>query len=311
MDAKNETVNEVRTEKPKKKPSQHKRRTEMRRKAFEEQRKNPDIYVPIPVGRHRRKGKKVTVDDKNPESTKISQEKEFYTIEEALDILSTPPKEVAPPVVKSPEVDLDILDLRTSPVQVSPPHLAFYRVGEQNHPNVKSILSPTKIGSPSSRWKISRKSKFNDMRITIRRDNPQSRDTPVKQRVFKEWRKTVDIANLEDPDKKKRPRPPTKEPSRKRRRSPARSEKKNSKAIRSPCRKKTSRCSRNHSKSPKKIVKRDKLHSPRPTLPHARPSTYRTPKRPKLGLENLGIRRARPSTAVQSRNQSRKAVKKM
>ena len=40
-----------------KKLSQNKRRTEQRRRAFEEQKKNPGLYVPIPVGRQRKKKK--------------------------------------------------------------------------------------------------------------------------------------------------------------------------------------------------------------------------------------------------------------
>lgn len=230
--------------------------------------------------------REIGIDEKIPEPTKTAQEKEFYTIEEALNIVSTPPREIEKTVKKSLEVDMDILDLRTSPVQIPPPRLAFYRVGEQNHPNNKPILTPKKNKNPSSLWKISQKSKLNDLRITIRRDNPQTTDTPVKQRVFKKWRTTVDTAKLEDPEERKQPRSPPKESPRKRRKSPARSEKRRSRVLRSPNKKKSSRGSRKQSRSLKKVVRREKLHSPRPTQPHARPSTYRTPKRPKLGLVN-------------------------
>ena len=40
-----------------KKLSQNKRRTEQRRRAFEEQKRNPGLYVPIPVGRQKKKKK--------------------------------------------------------------------------------------------------------------------------------------------------------------------------------------------------------------------------------------------------------------
>ncbi|XP_051171922.1 serine/arginine repetitive matrix protein 1-like [Leptopilina boulardi] len=229
----------------------------------------------------------VTVVDKTSEPQVPVLEKNSYTIEEALEILATPPREVVAPQTKTPEEDLDILDLRTSPVQVSPPRLAYYRVGEPNHPCVKlPTLSPKKNSSPSSRWRITREPKLNDLRITIRRYSPPKKITPVKRRVFREWRQTMEITHLEDPDKRKRPRPPPKETTRKRRRSPSRTNRRKSSITRSPRKKSVPKRPHKSPQSPRKNVKRDKPHSPRSTLPRARPSTYRTPKRPKLGLVN-------------------------
>ncbi|XP_043460761.1 uncharacterized protein LOC122497599 [Leptopilina heterotoma] len=91
-----------------KKPSQNKRRTERRRKAFEEQLKNPDKYVPLPVAR-RKKPKR----NSNPSTLKMQS-----SFKSEISKTITSPKISLVPSASTD--DPDILELRASPINFSP-----------------------------------------------------------------------------------------------------------------------------------------------------------------------------------------------
>lgn len=123
-----------------KKPSQNKRRTERRRMAHEEQRRNPNIQIPMPPSRKRNKNKKklskTPVTDNNnlvphPMEKKsigsfnetvpteqLPDDEHSFTTDKALKYLPFPTKSPIKEIEETSDVDSDILDIRTSSIRI-------------------------------------------------------------------------------------------------------------------------------------------------------------------------------------------------
>lgn len=356
-----------------KKPSQNKRRTERRRKAYEEQLRNPETYIPLPVARRPKKKKKAksiqsdvaqvpvritttgkvspevsTIQEPIPLSTPLERvptstkpedfplpvkmviteeepvlcsadkestfllpptiglnsemcnnaiidgvlptnqisatEQVVFTLEEAIRLLSPDIEEPESTAVPVEEKDMDVLDIQTSPVHLSPPRLAFFQVGSSDHPLVKS--SPTCSRDPESPetaagWRISPEIK-KDLRITFFRSTPPKRVPSAKQRILREWENSQAARDIVDPGAQKRPKPPPKRSSAKN---------KHSKSVPLPLSpRQLQENLKSKERNKPKRVKRSRKNSPPTKQQQPRPSTYKTPKRYRPAtLENKEI----------------------
>lgn len=82
----------------------------------------------------------VSADGPNREDPAVDIEKVLFSVKEAIRILSPPDPAPRSTAVCTEEEDMDILDLHTSPVRMSPPRLAFFRAEEPTHPQQKNLL---------------------------------------------------------------------------------------------------------------------------------------------------------------------------
>ncbi|XP_043471320.1 protein PXR1 [Leptopilina heterotoma] len=183
---------------------------------------------------------------------------------------------------------MDILELHTSPVKISPPKLVFFQSGDPSHPQTKKPPQSQRSSHSQndSRWKIKSEKEKGSLRLTLARCSPKEKTLSAKQEVRRAWEKAQIKEAHGDPESLKRPKPPRKRSPEKhltrKSFSPRQSPKEKKKKIKTPKEKAADpKKKKKEKKSKQRPLSSEKRKSywPSPTRPGARPSTYKTPKR--------------------------------